>query len=100
VTCSVVIKHRPQVTAGFNQRSAGPESLQHQRVAQAGTISDKVENTVSRGLADFQNKDIVARSSAHVVGSDSTARSVIAAQTEAALFDKAGALGTEEIVSQ
>jgi hypothetical protein len=35
-----------------------------------------------------------------VVGSDSTARSVIAAQTEAALFDKAGALGTEEIVSQ
>ena len=45
---------------------------------------------------------IVARPSAHVVGSDSTIQSIIAAQTETvrALFDKVGALGTEEIASK
>ena len=45
---------------------------------------------------------IVARPSAHVVGSDSTIQLIIAAQTEAvrALFDKTGALRTEEIVSK
>jgi hypothetical protein len=39
---------------------------------------------------------------AHVVGSDSTIQSIIAAQTETvrALLDKAGALGIEEIVSK
>jgi len=51
VTCCVAIKHRPQVTAGIYQTSAGPESLRHQRVAQAGTVSGKVVNTVSRGVS-------------------------------------------------
>jgi hypothetical protein len=98
VTCCVVIKHRPQVTACIYQTSAGPESLRHQRVAQAGTVSGKSrEYCLPRCLADLQNKDVVAGPSGHVVGSDSTIQSIIAAQTEVvrALFDKTGALGIE-----
>jgi hypothetical protein len=55
------------------------------------------EYCLPRCLADFQNKDVVAGPSAHVVGSDSTIQSIIAAQTEVvrALFDKTGALGIE-----